>query len=246
MSPNERIRLIREATGLSQAKFSSSLGFNKSFVGLVESGKANVTDRLLEALQTSLAVNTDWVMTGKGKMTIESAHSFRGRHASTRIGPADQSKPVSADFTANGEDFSLIRRFDIGVSAGPGLVPIEGAEVEHLAFSRRWLLEKGLGADLCALVRVRGDSMAPTIPDGALVLVNAAEMRVTREGIYAFSRDGEAYIKRIVPVGGNGDGRPDALVIVSDNPAGKSETITGADLLDIRVVGRIRCVITSY
>ncbi len=172
--------------------------------------------------------------------------AFRGRSTQSQVSPPDRTRPLAGDFQFNGEDFSLIRRFDIGISAGPGLVPRENAVVDYLAFSRRWLLDKGLSADLCALVRVRGDSMAPTIPDGALVLVNAAEMQVSREGIYAFSRDGEAYIKRIVPVGGNGDGRPDALVIVSDNPSGQSETIAGPDLLDIRVVGRIRCVITSY
>lgn len=172
--------------------------------------------------------------------------AFQGRLSQTQVSPPDRSRPLTGDFQVNGEEFALVRRFDIGISAGPGLVPLENAEVDYLAFSRRWLLDKGLSADLCALVRVRGDSMAPTIPDGAMVLVNAAEMQVAREGIYAFSRDGEAYIKRIMPVGGDDSGRPDILVIISDNPTGKSETVTGPDLLDIRVVGRIRCVITSY
>lgn len=142
-------------------------------------------------------------------------------------------------------EFSLVSRFDIGLSAGPGLVPVKDAAAGHIAVSRHWLRQHNLSAGNCAMVRVCGDSMSPTVPDGSWVLIDAAETQVVREGVFAFSREGEAFIKRFVPVGGGETGSPKALIIVSDNPAIPPETVTGHDLNSLRVVGRVRSVLTD-
>jgi phage repressor protein C with HTH and peptisase S24 domain len=142
-------------------------------------------------------------------------------------------------------DFTLVRRFDIGLSDGARLIPVENAEADHIAVSRSWLRKHNLAADLCVLVKVSGDSMSPTIPVGSLVLVDISDMRSTREGIYAFRQGGEAFIKRLVPVGVTEDDKSAALVIVSDNPSIAPETISGEGLADIRIVGRVRCVIAN-
>jgi phage repressor protein C with HTH and peptisase S24 domain len=125
------------------------------------------------------------------------------------------------------------------------LVPVAGGNSERLAFSRAWLRANGIAADLAALVRVRGESMTPTIPDGALVLVHAAEKAVAQEGIYAFIRDGAAFIKRLLPLDRQPDGRPGRIMVISDNPSGKSEVIEGDQLLDLTIAGRVRCVLTT-
>lgn len=142
-------------------------------------------------------------------------------------------------------DFSLVSRFDIGLSAGPGLVPVKDAAAGHIAVSRHWLRQHNLSAENCAMVRVRGDSMSPTVPDGSWVLIDSAETQVVREGVFAFSREGEAFIKRFVPVGGGETGSPKALIIVSDNPATPPETVTGQQLNTIRIVGRVRSVLAD-
>ncbi len=134
---------------------------------------------------------------------------------------------------------------DLSVSAGTGLVPVEGAAGESLAFSRRWLLKNRINSDLSVLVRVRGDSMAPGIADGALALVHLPEMSLAVEGVYAFTRGDSAFIKRLVPVARGKDGRPSALVILSDNPAYPPESLSGTDMNSIRIVGRVRCVIAT-
>jgi len=158
-----------------------------------------------------------------------------------RIEPPEAGKPLPGDFRFGGEEFSMIRRMDLSVSAGTGLVPVEGGEAEALAFSRTWLLRNRVSADLSVLVRVKGDSMAPGIPDGALVLVHCAEMRVDRPGVYAFSRGDASFIKRITPV----SAKPLAWLIASDNPAYPPETVSGETLNEIRPVGRVRCVLAT-
>lgn len=161
--------------------------------------------------------------------------------ASGRIEPPEAGKPLAGDFRFGGEDFAMIRRMDLSVSAGNGLVPVEGGEADALAFSRTWLLRNHVSPDLSVLVRVQGDSMAPGIPDGALVLVHCAEMRVETPGVYAFNRGDASYIKRITPVGR----KPLAWLIASDNPAYPPETVSGQELNEIRPVGRVRCVMTT-
>ncbi len=174
----------------------------------------------MEALQDSVKATRDsW--TGQGERAIQEV---------------DRSKL---------NNFTLVRRFDIGLSDGARLIPVENAEADHIAVSRSWLRKHNMAADLCVLVKVNGDSMSPTIPGDSLVLVDISDMRSTREGIYDFRRDGEAYIKRLVPVGVTEDDKPAALVIVSDNPSIFPETISGERLADIRIVGRVRCVIAD-
>lgn len=159
------------------------------------------------------------------------------------VGPPNPARPMAGDVRIGDEEYSLIARYDVNVSAGPGLVPISEDVEGRLAFSRSWLIRQRINPDLAGLVRVRGDSMAPTIPDRALVLVHLPEMYVEREGIYAFSRAGAAYIKRLVPVDRQPDGRPAALVIISDSGQPPAEVVAGADLNDIRIVGRVRSVL---
>lgn len=77
-----------------------------------------------------------------------------------------------------------------------------------------------------------GDSMSPTIKDRDLVLINTAVEAFDRDDIYAFSFKDEGYIKRLQRAG-------DAVVVHSDNPAYTDWSITGAELRDLRVIGRV-------
>lgn len=159
------------------------------------------------------------------------------------VGPPDPSHPAPGDVRIGDEEYSLIPRYEVNVSAGPGLVPVSEEIDGRLAFSRSWLIRHGINADLAGLVRVRGESMAPTVPDRALVLVHCAEMLLERPGIYAFSRDGEAFIKRLVPVERRPDGYPSSLVIISDGGSIPPEVVTGPALNDLRIVGRVRAIL---
>lgn len=159
------------------------------------------------------------------------------------VGPPDPSHPAPGDVRIGDEEYSLIPRYEVNVSAGPGLVPVSEEIDGRLAFSRSWLIRHGINADLAGLVRVRGESMAPTIPDRALVLVHCAEMLLERPGIYAFSRDGEAFIKRLVPVERRPDGYPISLVIISDGGSIPPEVVTGPALNELRIVGRVRAIL---
>lgn len=241
-----RLKEWRRNKGLSQRELATVLGRSQGYVGNIEAGTTGFSRDLIARLLERTTANLAWLLTGTGPMDVPKGEpGFPGRHGEV-VQPPDYDRPAHGDVRIDDQEFTLIRRYEINVSAGPGIVPIEGSDGDYLAFSTSWVSRHGLNSDLSGLVRVKGDSMAPTIPDGALVLVHLPEMFVKSEGIYAYSRNGEAFIKRLVPVGVTEDHKPAALVIVSDNPSYAPETILGEALNEIRVVGRIRSVLTSF
>lgn len=244
-SPGIRLAHFRNSLGMSQRAFAASLGVSPGRIGSMESGAANLSRAFLQEMSDRYNVSADWLLNGHGEMLHAPQQGFIGRDPGRRVEPPDVSRPSHGDFRFKGEEFAMIQRMDLSVSAGNGLIPVEGGEREALAFSRSWLLRNGINSDLAVLVRVQGDSMMPSIPDGALVLVHVPEHQVKKEGIYAFNRDGASFVKRLVPSGLNRHGRPTSIAVLSDNPAFPPELLSGEALNDIRVIGRVRCIMTT-
>jgi phage repressor protein C with HTH and peptisase S24 domain len=238
-----RVVSFRKTTGMNQRDFAAYLGFSPALVAQVESGTPP-SRNFLQRLSSRFQVNPTWVLEGREPMIFPAPVGF-GDGTGPLISPPDYSMPEHGDFSSEGEEYVLIRRRDLSLSAGTGLAPVEGGQSEQLAFSRSWLLRNSISADLSALVRVKGDSMAPTIPDGSLVLVHAKERLVEHEGIYAFTRNGDIFIKRLIPLDKGPDGRPSRIMVMSDNSLAKSETLAGPELTELNVAGRVRCVLFS-
>ena len=112
------------------------------------------------------------------------------------------------------ENFALVPRYRVAASAGHG-AQNDAEEIDgHVAFRRDWLRKEGLHVRTLATLYARGDSMAPTIRDRALLLVDTAVTEALDEGVYLVGRDdGSLSVKRLQPVGHQ------RLRIISDNPA---------------------------
>ena len=230
---------------LNQGDFADSLGVSRANVGLIETDTRAPSRSFLQKISERYNVSADWLPNGHGEPLHTPLPGFPSRRDG-RIEPPNYDMPAHGDFAHNGEEYVLIRRSDLSVSAGNGLVPVEGPGDERLAFSRSWLLRNQINSDLAVLVRVKGDSMAPTIADGATVLIHVIENAVKREGVYAFTRDGACYIKRLIPAGLSETGRPTAIVILADNPAYPPESLSGHQLNELRVIGRVRCAMVEF
>ncbi len=239
-----RLASFRATTGRSQRELAAYLGYSSGMVSQIEAGLTQPSRKFLQRLTERFQVNPAWILDGREPMVFSAPVGF-GAGTGPTISIPDYSMPQHGDFSSDGEEYSLIRRYDLSLSAGSGLAPVEGGQTEQLAFSRSWLWKHSVSADLSALVRVKGDSMAPTIPDGSLVLVHAAEKMVEQEGIYAFTRHGDIFIKRLIPLDKGPDGRPARIMVLSDNPLSKSETLAGPELAELNVAGRVRCVLFS-
>jgi phage repressor protein C with HTH and peptisase S24 domain len=144
--------------------------------------------------------------------------------------------PVQRVATVNrvrGPGMVLVPKLAIGASAGAG-ASIDGEPVEgELAFDPRWL--RGLGADPRALsiIRVEGDSMAPTLNDGDDILVDGSDAAGRlRDGIYVLRMDDGLMVKRVARAPG-----PGRLSVISDNP--QYPSWDDLPMTAVRLVGRV-------
>ena len=109
-----------------------------------------------------------------------------------------------------------IKRHPVTVSAGPGAVVLEEQGRPYFGFDESWL--KALTATSpgkLSIVRVEGDSMAPTLNPGDDILVDLGDAADRlRDGIYVLRVDDAVVVKRIAlhPMGRR-------VTVQSDNPA---------------------------
>ena len=143
-------------------------------------------------------------------------------------GPSGEPEP-------EGED-RLVRvpRLNIGASAGPGAIPGDEAPAAHIGFDPKWLksLSAGRPADL-SLIKVQGDSMAPTLVDGDDILVDRRDgPERLRDGIYVLRSEDALMVKRIAL-------SPAArrVAVKSDNEA--YQDWPDCDLASIQIIGRV-------
>ena len=233
---NHRIKDLRKASGLTREAFAIVLSEKPSKIQDIESGRQRVNDEFLRKLIQQFPVDMNWLFDLTGF----------GGSGYPRIEPPDPDRPMPGHFVADGEAYSMVRRLDLSVSAGNGLIPVADGNIDRLAFSKSWLDQRGLAADLCVLVRVNGDSMSPTIPDGSLALLNAAERDIQQAGVYAYTYEDAAFIKRLLPAHPGPDGRPLSIVVAADNPQYPPVTLLGNQMNSLHVVGRVRAVLSEF
>ena len=127
-----------------------------------------------------------------------------------------------------------IERTPVRVSAGPGAVVIEEAGRPYMGFDERWL--RALTAsprEQLSIVRVEGDSMAPTLNAGDDILIDRAVCgdRLS-DGIYVLRMEDALVVKRIALHPFNR-----RVTVQSDNPAYPDWPDCGID--DLNCVGRV-------
>lgn len=99
----------------------------------------------------------------------------------------------------------------VAVSAGRGLAAGDERAVREEAFAAQMLRDAGVSPQGASLINVAGDSMQPTIVAGDRLLVDRADTRVTRAGIFVVRRADDLLVKRLTREGAD-------LLLVSDNP----------------------------
>jgi len=109
-----------------------------------------------------------------------------------------------------------VKRHPVAVSAGPGAVVSEELGRPYFGFDERWLNALTPSSpDRLSVVRVEGDSMAPTLNAGDDILIDLGDSgERLRDGIYVLRVDDALVVKRIAlnPMGRR-------VTVQSDNPA---------------------------
>jgi hypothetical protein len=134
--------------------------------------------------------------------------------------------------TATKAGLCLIPKLAIGASAGPGSINDAEALAGKIGFDEKWLRKQGLEPSKLSLIRVDGDSMAPTLNHGDDIMVdNKAAEASLREGIHVIRLDDVLMVKRLAK------GPAGRLSVLSDNPAYPDwPDVDGAS---ISIIGRV-------
>jgi len=132
------------------------------------------------------------------------------------------------------EGLVAINRTAVRASAGPGAIVSEEAGRPYFAFDERWLRAlTATPSDKLSIIRVEGDSMAPTLNPGDDILVDLADCEERlRDGVYVLRIDDALVVKRIAlhPIGGR-------VTVQSDNPA--YPDWPDCDLGNLNCIGRV-------
>ena len=201
--------------------------------------------RLTQVIQSFGSVVALATAVGVSDNAIYKWLSGRGQPSVANLVALARAGRVSVEWLATGEeiaksaqagsrvvehgDFIFMPRNRIRFSSGREGVLSSEQVVDSIAFRAAWV-KQALNTESrdLILIEVVGDSMAPTVEDGDLILANLAEPRFRQDGIYLLRHDSGLAVKRI-------QRRPDGKLLVrSDNP--KYEAMVVAS---VSIIGRV-------
>lgn len=88
-------------------------------------------------------------------------------------------------------------RFKLNAGVLGWAVDQEGEEAEPLFFRGEWLKRRGFHAESLLALKVRGNSMEPTLYDGDTVVINRGDIIPMHGEVVAVNYEGECVIKRL-------------------------------------------------
>jgi len=188
----------------SVAELANDLAVSDNAIYKWQSGRGLPSIANVVALGSAAGVSIEWLAAGRGTETINSKTNHRDY---VYLSPYE-----TEDISRNGN--------------------YEGA-VAPIGFAADWLKSRfGISAEDCLLIEIVGDSMAPTLREGDLVLIDSSEKEFRADGLYALRQDGEVAVKRF-------HRQPDGTFsLLSDNPRYEAFVVR---IEDLEIAGRAIC-----
>jgi phage repressor protein C with HTH and peptisase S24 domain len=149
-------------------------------------------------------------------------------------GPYDKA-PISSENAKLGSMIHLPVYDEISASAGPGSMVPEERSTSAIAFDPQYLRDLGAKPNQCSVITARGESMKPTIPDGAMLVVDHSQVSVEHGCIYVFNVAERLVVKRARW------SMDQTLTLISDNPSPDypDEQFNDEGAYQLNVVGRV-------
>ena len=156
----KRLALARKKAGLSQRQLACEMGerYDQTMISHVESGRSGLVGEGLSKVATVLGISIDYLF----GFTED---------------PTPASQLALARDAANIVQFPMVAAVvgsaaDQVVSVGVERTEYDSTILDVVSFSRGFLKELGVTSDNCHLVKIQGDRMEPTLPDGCTVIVD--------------------------------------------------------------------------
>jgi phage repressor protein C with HTH and peptisase S24 domain len=211
MIQSERVRALMAERGLSQSALARAVGVTQGAIAKIVSsnpGGSSHLHKIARELGTSVAY-----LTGETDDRNEGALPL----------------PTPA-LIAEQLDLVEIRSIDFAYGMG-GTFGDDHIEEEVLHFPRKWINAiSSSPAPMLTFARGRGDSMAPTMNEGDVILIDRAQRTVLeQDAIWALTLGPIAMVKRLRVKG-------EQVTILSDNDRVSPDTVHADEL---NIVGRV-------
>lgn len=212
MSIGSRLKQFREAKGMPQDEFAAIIGTTQRTLSRYESDETDLKAPVIAQL-AEIGCNMEWLITGTASASQSSTLT-----QAQRLGPQMVDLPV----------------YDARFSAGKGRLPPDCEDKQWLTLPEDWV-RRATGRNPKNIIKAlaEGDSMAPTIAEGAELLIDTTDDRLANGKIYALNVDGQLIVKRIHrPVKGG-------IVLISDNKEYPAEEIASDSQTEIQIIGQV-------
>ncbi|TAN59833.1 hypothetical protein EPN18_09770 [bacterium] len=212
-SLSEIVNIIRSIKALSSdADVANLLGIKPKTLATAKV-RNSIPYEVLTSFCNSEKLSLNWLLTGDGSKYRGEDRPFRG--------------PELASYEG---DLVEVQVFALAGAGDPRKLTT-GEPIETLILPKEFMLNYILP------VRVEGDSMTPTLNDGATVGIDTHDIKITSGKVYVVWLDYEgAVIKRVFV-------EPERIVLKSDNPLFPPSYIALRDAPEHFVMGRVKWVI---
>ncbi len=108
----KRLIVIRESLGISQEELGHKIGISRFSISNYESGKRNVTERVVKDICREFNIDYRWLKTGEGEMLHISADPVVDRINDLLEGENETAKTVFRAFASfNESDWQTVKKF---------------------------------------------------------------------------------------------------------------------------------------
>jgi phage repressor protein C with HTH and peptisase S24 domain len=211
---------IQSQSALSRASGVPQPTINRILKGV---GKKGPESHTLVQLAKACNVSFEWLHEGVGSMARENTAEPIPAYPVRKVTiPADDES-----------EFVRVPLIELKLHAG---VPGFQADPEYndsamLSLPRQWIEQKHLNPSSLVAMKVKGDSMYPSLKEGNTVIINTDDTYVRDGELYAVNYDGKALVKRLEREGG-------VWYLASDNPLPEFRRRAVQDMETV-IVGRV-------
>lgn len=227
---SERLKETRRKIGLTQAELGTRIGVSQNAIQKIENGETKEPRNILQ-LAEALGVNPHWLQFGNVNSINISGSSLNNSPVTNNTGDTAPAERISLvqDEPDDEHSHCLVH---LDVNAAAGVVEYSNNDNPDI-IQRIWLSDDGMlelvgkrSTNGLVIINVPTDSMAPTIPKGSTVVLDTLVNQYAGEGVYAFSREGNLFIKRLQKRVTGG------YAVISDNKPSYQDEIVNDDFID--------------
>ncbi len=225
LSMAERLKVVRQARGLTQQQMADLLEISRPSVAQLEGGRHQPSNEVLETIVKELNVSRNWLWFSSGPMEDEGAAGGN----IILLGKFTDSEYIDCPF--------------IRVPVRAGFVELIATEGDYGQYEAMRIYKPSpeLRRAGTLVFEIDGDSMEPQLRAGMLVAVTPVpleDIKYTVSGVYVATFGNQLTIKRIKD---NDLLTKRQLVLHSDNPRAGILTVAGEDIRGLwKVVDIIR------